>query len=104
MSEAYYQLQQDEQLVRVYDANLRNDLVILQDTFDLKRAGLVPRLDMLRRRVIQASDEETLIHSTKFAGLEGNCHPLQLGLLTCLLAELNRLFRIYDYSRQIHAN
>ena len=63
VSEAYYQLQQDEQLVRVYDANLRNDLVILQDTFDLKRAGLVPRLDVLRRRVIQASDEETLIQS-----------------------------------------
>lgn len=63
VSEAYYSLQQDEQLVRVYDANLRNDLVILQDTLDLKQAGLVPRLDVLRRRAIQASDEETLIQS-----------------------------------------
>lgn len=63
VSEAYYKLQQDEQLVRVYDANLRNDLVILQDSLDLKQAGLVPRLDVLRRRAIQASDEETLIQS-----------------------------------------
>ena len=63
VSEAYYTLQQDEQLVRVYDANLRNDLVILQDTLDLKQAGLVPRLDVLRRRAIQAADEETLIQA-----------------------------------------
>ena len=63
VSEAYYQLQQSEQLVRVYDANLRNDLLILQDTLDLKQAGLVPRLDVLRRRAIQAADEETLIQS-----------------------------------------
>ena len=63
VSEAYYQLQQDEQLVRVYDANLRNDLVILQDTLELKQAGLVPRLDVLRRRAIQASDEESLIQA-----------------------------------------
>ena len=63
VSEAYYKLQQDEQLVRVYDANLRNDLVILQDTLELKQAGLVPRLDVLRRRAIQASDEETLIQA-----------------------------------------
>lgn len=63
VSEAYFQLQQDEQLVRVYDANLRNDLVILRDTLDLKQAGLVPRLDVLRRRAIQASDEETLIQA-----------------------------------------
>ena len=63
VSEAYYSMQQDEQLVRVYDANLRNDLVILQDTLDLKQAGLVPRLDVLRRRAIQAADEETLIQA-----------------------------------------
>jgi OMF family outer membrane factor len=63
VSEAYYQLQQDEQLVRVYDANLRNDLVILQDSLDLKQAGLVPRLDVLRRRAIQAADEEILIQA-----------------------------------------
>jgi outer membrane protein TolC len=63
VSEAYYSLQQDEQLVRVYDANLRNYMVILQDTLDLKQAGLVPRLDLLRRRAIQAADEETLIQA-----------------------------------------
>jgi outer membrane protein TolC len=43
VSEAYYQLQQREQLVRVYDANLRNDLVLLQESLDLQQAGLVPR-------------------------------------------------------------
>ena len=63
VSEAYYQLQQNDQLVRVYDANLRNDLLILQDTLDLKQAGLVPRLNVLRRRALLASDEETLIQS-----------------------------------------
>ena len=63
VSEAYYQLQQQDQLVRVYDANVRNDLVILQDSFDLKQAGLVPRLDVLRRSAIQASDEEVLIQT-----------------------------------------
>jgi outer membrane protein TolC len=63
VSEAYYQLQQSEQLVRVYDANLRNDLLILQDSLDLKQAGLVPRLDVLRRRAILATDEETLIQA-----------------------------------------
>ncbi|MFZ9850267.1 MAG: TolC family protein [Vulcanococcus sp.] len=63
VSEAYYQLQQAEQLVRVYDANVRNDLLILQDSLDLKQAGLVPRLDVLRRRAIEASDQETLIQA-----------------------------------------
>ena len=63
VSEAYYQLQQAEQLVRVYDANVRHDLVILQDSLDLKQAGLVPRLDVLRRRAIEASDQETLIQA-----------------------------------------
>jgi outer membrane factor, OMF family len=63
VSEAYYRLQQNDQLVRVYDANVRNDLVILRDSFDLKQAGLVPRLDVLRRRAIQAADEETLIQA-----------------------------------------
>jgi outer membrane protein TolC len=63
VSEAYYQLQQAEQLVRVYDANVRNDLVILQDSLDLKQAGLVPRLDVLRRRAIEAADQETLIQA-----------------------------------------
>jgi outer membrane protein TolC len=63
VSEAYYALQQSDQLVRVYDANLRNDLLILQDSLDLKQAGLVPRLDVLRRRAVQASDEEALIQA-----------------------------------------
>lgn len=63
VSEAYYQLQQQDQLVRIYDANVRNDLLILRDSLDLKLAGLVPRLDVLRRRVIQATDEETLIQA-----------------------------------------
>jgi len=63
VSEAYYQLQQSDQLVKVYDANVRNDLVILQDSLDLKQAGLVPRLDVLRRRAILAADEETLIQA-----------------------------------------
>ncbi|MEB3234527.1 MAG: TolC family protein, partial [Cyanobacteriota bacterium] len=44
ISEAYYKLQQAEQLVRIRDAAVRNDLLILQDTVDLKIAGLVPRL------------------------------------------------------------
>jgi outer membrane protein TolC len=63
VSEAYYQLQQADQLVRIQDANVRKDLVILQDTFDLKQAGLVPRLDVLRRRSIEASNQENLIQA-----------------------------------------
>lgn len=63
VSEAYYALQREEQLVRVYDANLRNDLVVLQESLDLKQAGLVPRLDVLRRRAIQAEGEESLIQA-----------------------------------------
>ena len=63
VSQAYYELQRQEQLVRIYDANVRNDLVILQDSLDLKQAGLVPRLDVLRRRAIAAADEETLIQA-----------------------------------------
>jgi OMF family outer membrane factor len=63
VSEAYYGLQQSEQLVRVYDANLRNDLIVLQESLDLKQAGLVPRLDVLRRRAIQAEGEESLIQA-----------------------------------------
>ncbi|MCT0225658.1 TolC family protein [Synechococcus sp. CS-1328] len=63
VSEAYYQLQQADQLVRIRDATVRNDLVILQDALDLKQAGLVPRLDVLRRRAIEASDQELLIQA-----------------------------------------
>jgi OMF family outer membrane factor len=63
VSEAYYRLQQADQTVRIRDAAVRNDLLILQDTEDLKRAGLVPRLDVLRRRSIEASDQEQLIQA-----------------------------------------
>jgi outer membrane protein TolC len=61
VSESYYQLQRADQLVRIRDAAVRNDLLILQDSLDLKQAGLVPRLDVLRRRAIEASDQEELI-------------------------------------------
>ena len=63
VSQAYYQLQQTEQTVRIRDAAVRNDLLILQDALDLKQAGLVPRLDVLRRRAIEASDQELLIQA-----------------------------------------
>jgi len=63
VSEAYYRLQQADQTVRIRDAAVRNDLLILQDTEDLRRAGLVPRLDVLRRRSIEASDQEQLIQA-----------------------------------------
>ncbi|MFZ9318386.1 MAG: TolC family protein [Vulcanococcus sp.] len=63
ISEAYYQLQQADQNVRIQDAAVRNDLLILQDALDLKLAGLVPRLDVLRRRAIEASDQEALIQA-----------------------------------------
>ncbi len=63
VSEAYYQLQQADQLVRIRDAAVRNDLVILQDALELKQAGMVPRLDVLRRRAIEASDQELLIQA-----------------------------------------
>ncbi|WP_254216711.1 TolC family protein [Synechococcus sp. CCY 9618] len=61
LSESYYQLQRADQLVRIRDAAVRNDLLILQDSLDLKQAGLVPRLDVLRRQAIEASDQELLI-------------------------------------------
>ncbi|WP_259701679.1 MULTISPECIES: TolC family protein [Synechococcales] len=63
VSEAYYGLQRADQLVRIRDADLRNDLVILQDVLALKQAGLVPRLDLLRRRAIEADSEERLIQA-----------------------------------------
>ena len=63
VSEAYYQLQQADQNVRIQDAAVRNDLLILQDALYLKQAGLVPRLDVLRRRSIEASDQEALIQA-----------------------------------------
>ncbi len=63
VSESYYQLQRADQIVRIRDAAVRNDLLILQDTLELKQAGLVPRIDVLRRRAIEASDQELLIQA-----------------------------------------
>jgi len=63
VSQAYYGLQKAEQTVRIRDAAVRNDLLILRDTEELKLAGLVPRLDVLRRRAIEASDQEELIQA-----------------------------------------
>jgi len=60
VSEGYYNLQRNDQLVRIREADLRNDLVILQDVLALKQAGLVPRLDVLRRRAIEAESQELL--------------------------------------------
>jgi outer membrane protein TolC len=63
VSEAYHLLQRADQNVSIRDAVLRNDLQILRDSLDLKRAGLVPRLDVLRRQAIEASDREQLIQA-----------------------------------------
>ncbi|MFM8605183.1 MAG: TolC family protein, partial [Cyanobium sp.] len=63
VSESYYRLQQADQLVRIRDADVRNDLVILADALELKQAGLVPRLDVLRRRAIEADNQEQLIQA-----------------------------------------
>lgn len=63
VSEAYFQLQQADQTVRINQATLANDLVILVESLDLQRAGLVPRLNGLRRSAISASNQETLIQS-----------------------------------------
>ena len=49
--------------MRINQATLANDLVILAESLDLQRAGLVPRLNGLRRNAISASDQETLIQS-----------------------------------------
>ena len=61
LSEGYYQLQRADQLVRIREAVVRNDLLILQDSLDLRQAGLVPRLDVLRRQAIEADGQEQLI-------------------------------------------
>ena len=63
VSESYFQLQQADQTVRINQATLANDLVILAESLDLQRAGLVPRLNGLRRNAISASDQQTLIQS-----------------------------------------
>ena len=63
VSEAYYNLQRAEQLVRIRDAIVRTDLLVLEDTLDLKQAGLVPRVDLLRRSSLLAADEESLIQA-----------------------------------------
>ena len=63
VSEAYYQLQKADQLVRIREADLRNDLTILAEVLDLQQAGLVPRLDELRRRAIEAANQERLVQA-----------------------------------------
>ncbi|TCD55339.1 TolC family protein [Synechococcus sp. BS56D] len=63
VSEAYYDLQRTEQLVRIRDAVVRTDLVVLEDVLDLKRAGLVPRVDLLRRSAVLSADQEDLIQA-----------------------------------------
>ncbi|MFN9872348.1 MAG: TolC family protein [Cyanobacteriota bacterium] len=63
VSEAYYQLQKADQLVRIREADLRNDITILAEVLDLQRAGLVPRLDELRRRAIEATNQERLVQA-----------------------------------------
>ena len=63
VSEGYYNLQRNDQLVRIREADLANDLVILQDVLALKQAGLVPRLDLLRRQAIEAESQELLTQS-----------------------------------------
>ncbi len=63
VSEAYYGLQRADQLVRIRDADRRNDRLILEDVLALQQAGLVPRLDRLRRTAIEADSEERLIQA-----------------------------------------
>ena len=63
VSVAYYQLQLNEQLVRIRDAVVRTDLIVLEDTLNLKQAGLVPRVDLLRRSATLATDQEALIQA-----------------------------------------
>ena len=63
VSEAYYQLQRDEQLVRIRDAVVRTDLIVLEDALNLKQAGLVPRVDLLRRSATLSIDQEALIQA-----------------------------------------
>ncbi len=63
VSEAYYELQRSEQLVRIRDAVVRTDLVVLDNVLDLKRAGLVPRVDLLRRSAVLSADQEDLIQA-----------------------------------------
>ena len=48
VSEAYYGLQLADQLYRIRQAVVLNDTVIRDQVAALKRAGLVPRLDLLR--------------------------------------------------------
>ena len=63
VSEAYYELQRNEQLVRIRDAVVRTDLILLEDTLNLKQAGLVPRVDLLRRSATLSTDQEDLIQA-----------------------------------------
>ena len=48
VSLAYYGLQLAEQLTRVRQAVVNNDLIVKAEVLALKRSGLVPRLDLLR--------------------------------------------------------
>ena len=63
LTEAYYLLQRADQLVLIRDADVRNDLVVLKDVLALKQAGLVPRLDLLRRQAIEAEAQEQLVQA-----------------------------------------
>ena len=63
VSKAYYGLQRADQEVVIREAMLREDVVILQDSLALKEAGLVPRLDVLRRTAIEARDRQQLIQA-----------------------------------------
>ena len=49
--------------MRIREADLRNDGVILEEVLALKQAGLVPRLDLLRRQAFEAESEEQLIQA-----------------------------------------
>ena len=63
MSEAYYGHKQAEQLKRIRDAMVSTDLVVLEDTLDLKQTGLVRRVDLLRRSNRLGEYVESLIEA-----------------------------------------
>ena len=50
-------------MVRIRDAVVRTDLILLEDTLNLKQAGLVPRVDLLRRSATLSTDQEDLIQA-----------------------------------------
>ena len=63
MSEANYSHKQAEQLKRMQEAMVSTDLVVLEDTLDLKQTGLVPRVDLLRRSSLLGEYVESLIEA-----------------------------------------